>query len=173
MKVKQRKSIIFIHGLESSGRGFKAQFLKKKISGILTPNFTQFTPGISYKKLLQERMNELIEILKNKDSWTIIGSSFGGLMAVLYTCQNPSKVKRLILFAPFLAVPELDPRNFSILPLEHPVIIYHARHDKVVSMKKSQVRAGQLFSNITFHIIDNDNHRLQSTVQRINWKDLI
>jgi len=118
-------------------------------------------------------MNQLIEILKNKDSWIIIGSSFGGLMAVLYTCQYPFKIKHLILLAPYLATPELDPENFSNLPLNIPIIIYHARQDKVVSMKKSRARAEQLFSNITYHIIEDDNHKLQSTVQRINWKELI
>ncbi len=118
-------------------------------------------------------MNQLIEILKNKESWIIIGSSFGGLMAVLYTCQYPFKIKHLILLAPYLAIPELDPKNFSNLPLNIPIIIYHARQDKIVSMKKSRARAEQLFSNITYHIIEDDNHKLQSTVQRINWKELI
>ncbi|MFX1316063.1 MAG: alpha/beta fold hydrolase [Promethearchaeota archaeon] len=166
-------NIIFIHGIESSGLGFKAQFLKKQIPEIITPSFMEYLPGTSYKKLLNKRMKQLIEILEKKDSWTIIGSSFGGLMAVLYTCLHPSNVNRLILFAPFLATSELDPKNFSGLPLPIPVTIYHARNDKIVSMKRSRARAEQLFSNITYYIIEDDNHKLQSTVKRINWKDLI
>jgi pimeloyl-ACP methyl ester carboxylesterase len=173
MKVKEVENIIFIHGLESSGLGFKAQFLKKQLPGIITPSFENYIPGLSYEILLKKRMNQLIEILKSKDFWTIIGSSFGGLMAVLYTCQNPSKVKLLVLLAPFLATSELDPKNFSRLPLSIPVFIYHAKHDKVVSLKKSRTRAEQLFSNINFHIVENDDHKLHSTVQRINWKELI
>ncbi|MCK4687813.1 MAG: hypothetical protein KAT66_06770, partial [Candidatus Lokiarchaeota archaeon] len=85
-KVSKTENIIFIHGLESSGRGFKALYLKRQLPEILTPSFIEFTSGISYKILLKKRMNQLIEILKNKESWIIIGSSFGGLMAVLYTC---------------------------------------------------------------------------------------
>ena len=173
MNVKEPENIIFIHGLESSGCGFKAQFLKKQIPRIITPSFKKYIPGLSYKTLLKKRMIELIEILKSKDLWIIIGSSFGGLMAVLYTCQNPSKVKRLILLAPFLATSELDPKHFSKLPLDIPVFIYHAKNDKVVSMKKSRARAEQLFSNINFQIAENDDHKLHSTVQRINWKELI
>ncbi|MFX1410164.1 MAG: alpha/beta hydrolase [Promethearchaeota archaeon] len=172
-KVPKTVNIIFIHGLESSGQGFKAQFLKNQIPEIITPSFMEYLPGLSYKKLLKKRMKQLVEILEKKDSWIIIGSSFGGLMAVLYTCLNPSKVNRLILLAPFLATSELDPAKFSELPLSIPVIIYHARYDKIVSMKRSRARALQLFSNITYHIIEDDNHKLQSTVQRIDWKDLI
>ncbi|MFX0042617.1 MAG: alpha/beta fold hydrolase [Candidatus Hodarchaeota archaeon] len=173
MNVNEQENIIFIHGLESSGRGFKAQLLKKQIPGIITPTFIQSIPGKSYRILLKKRMNQLTEILRKKDLWTLIGSSFGGLMAVLYTCRNPSKVKRLILFAPFLATPVLNPKNFSNIPLDVPVFIYHAKYDKIVSMKKARERAEQLFSNITFQIVENDNHHLQSTVKSINWKEFI
>ncbi len=36
------KNIIFIHGLESSGKGFKGVYLKKLIPEILTPDFIEF-----------------------------------------------------------------------------------------------------------------------------------
>ena len=166
-------NIIFIHGLESSGHGYKANLLKKQIPEIITPDFEEFIPGISYKSLLKKRMHQLEDILIGKKSWIIIGSSFGGLMAVLYTCRNPDKVKGLILLAPYLNNPELNPKNFSGLPLNIPVVIFHAKNDIVVPMKPSKTCAKKIFSNIEYHIIENDNHKLESTVQKLNWIDLL
>ena len=36
------QNIIFIHGLESSGDGFKGNLLRKELPGCLTPNFTPY-----------------------------------------------------------------------------------------------------------------------------------
>ena len=58
------------------------------------------------------------------------------------------------------------------LPLDIPVFIYHAKRDKVIPMKKSRARAEQLFSKINYQIVENDDHKLHSTVQKINWKDI-
>ena len=56
------QNIIFIHGLESSGQGFKGRLFKKEIPECLTPNFEEFTPMISNKSLLRKRMEQLIVI---------------------------------------------------------------------------------------------------------------
>ena len=47
---------IFIHGLESSGKGFKGRFFKEIFPEILTPDF---------RGELFERMSELKKILKD------------------------------------------------------------------------------------------------------------
>ena len=90
------KNIIFIHGLESSGKGFKGLYLKKIIPEILTPDFAKFNQKISLDNLFNARMTQLNSILRERNLWIIIGSSFGGLMGVLYTLQNPEKIKRMI-----------------------------------------------------------------------------
>ena len=66
------QNIIFIHGLESSGKGFKGQLLRTQLPGCLTPNFKPYTPKIPIKILLNDRMEQLMPILKEKNKWIII-----------------------------------------------------------------------------------------------------
>ena len=164
------QNIIFIHGLESTGKGFKAQLLKKFFPQCLTPDFEAYIPHMSVNLLLEKRMNQLSKILDEKDSWIIIGSSFGGLMGAIYACNHPQKIKKLILLAPYLSSPLLNPKDFS--PINIPVIIFHGKHDSVVSMKNSRIRAQKLFINLTYNLV-NDDHKLQKTTKNIDWKRLI
>ena len=87
------QNIIFIHGLESSGKGFKGTLLRRVLPGCLTPDFLPYSSDISIKDLLEKRMEQLIPILKNKTEWIIIGSSFGGLMGTIFTLNFPSNTR--------------------------------------------------------------------------------
>jgi len=153
-------NIIFIHGLESSGSGFKGRLFKREMPGILTPDF---------KGSLEKRMESLNEILKGTRPWIIIGSSFGGLMGALYTCKYPDNVSLLILLAPVLVHPDL---NSIKQPIEVPVIIYHGKNDDVVPLKASKERAMHLFSNLEYNELD-DDHMLHPTVEAINWPGIL
>ncbi len=154
-------NMIFIHGLESSSQGFKGRFFQKELPGILTPTFTGS---------LNQRMEQLYPLLDSKDSWTIIGSSFGGLMGTLYACQFPDKVAKLILLAPLLAVPELKTENFP--PIDVSVVVFHGKEDKVVPYERSMSRANKLFNSLTYNLVD-DDHFLHPTVEQIDWKKVI
>lgn len=162
-------NIIFIHGLESSGQGFKGNLFRKINPEILTPDFTSFNPAISLEALLKRRMSELEKILKNKTNWIIIGSSFGGLMASIFTLQNPNKVKLLILLAPFLNTTLLKVRQYSSVDV--PVIIYHGKNDNIVSPEKSQEIAKLLFTNLTYKLVE-DDHQLHKTVSKLDWNSI-
>lgn len=164
------QSIIFIHGLESSGKGFKGQLLRTRLPECLTPDFEKYNPNISTKVLLEIRMKQLYSILKEKSPWIIIGSSFGGLMGVIFTCQNPDKVSKLILLAPYLSILELDPKIYSLVKV--PVVVYHGKHDKIVSLNRSRVYAEKLFTNLKYNIVD-DDHSLHKTVVTLDWENLI
>ncbi len=164
------QNIIFIHGLKSSGQGFKGRLFQKVIPGCLTPNFEEFNTLISNKLLLKKRMEQLIVILKDKYPWVIIGSSFGGLMATIYSCQNPEKVSRLILLAPYLSTLELDLKKYS--PIDIPVLVFHGKHDRVVSVRHSRTLAEKLFTNLAYNIV-NDDHFLHKTVKNLDWHKLI
>ena len=162
--------IIFVHGLESSGQGFKGTLLRKLFPEILTPDFKKYTPEISYQALLSERMTQLKSILEGKTPWILIGSSFGGLMGALYACKYPEKVLHLILLAPALLNPELNPKKFY--PINVPVTIFHGKNDSVIPLKLTRKRAENLFFNLEYHVVD-DDHMLHNTVQNINWLSLI
>lgn len=161
---------IFIHGLESSGHGFKGNFFRDHIPGILTPDLEPFNPELSYPELLKIRMEQLHEILTNKGKWNIIGSSFGGLMGAIYSLNNPHMVRKLILLAPMLAVPELNPDKYNAIDI--PVLVFHGKHDNVISIKPTKERAEALFLNLTYNIVD-DDHMLHPTTESINWKGLL
>ncbi|MCK4478898.1 MAG: alpha/beta fold hydrolase [Candidatus Lokiarchaeota archaeon] len=163
-------NIIFIHGLESSGDGFKGQLLRKLLPGCLTPNFTTYNPKIPIKNLLKERMEQLISILKDKTHWIIIGSSFGGLMGALFTLKYLSKVSKLILLAPYLSTPAIDPKKYS--PVDNPVIVFHGKLDEVIPIKRSRARAEKIFTNLIYNTVD-DDHSLKKTVQALDWEEII
>jgi len=163
-------NIIFIHGLESSGEGFKGRLFQKQIPGILTPNFFQFDTKISIQLLLKKRMEQLKSILDKSGKWIIIGSSFGGLMGALYTLNHPSKVIKLIFLAPLLNTPFLNPLNFEKAKI--PVIAYHGKNDQVIPFKQSYEIAKQLFTNLKYNLVE-DDHFLHNTVQIIDWKKLL
>jgi len=162
-------NIIFIHGLESSGDGFKGQLLRRRLPGCLTPNFTKYTPNKSIRLLFEERMKQLIPVLKEKVEWIIIGSSFGGLMATLFTLKNPSKVSKLILLAPYLSTLILDPKINP--PVNVPVIVFHGKYDKIVSIKRSQRVAEKFFTNLIYNKV-NDDHSLKRTVEALDWIEI-
>ncbi|MBW2023347.1 MAG: alpha/beta fold hydrolase [Deltaproteobacteria bacterium] len=84
---------IFVHGLDSSNQGTKATFFREHYPDMILPNF----PGS-----LEERMRILRDVLEGKSDIVLVGSSFGGLMATLFTLENEERVKRLILLAPAL-----------------------------------------------------------------------
>ncbi|MFX1278540.1 MAG: alpha/beta fold hydrolase [Promethearchaeota archaeon] len=164
------QNTIFVHGLESSGSGFKARLLKNIFPNIYTPTFTKSTPDILMYDLLEIRMKELNSILATKNNWILIGSSFGGLMSALYALQNPSKVKQLILLAPFLESRKLKPHMYN--PIDIPVIVFHGIRDNVVQYKGSKKRAEIFFTNLYYNLVD-DDHFLHHTVKQLDWKKLI
>ncbi|MBY9004845.1 MAG: alpha/beta hydrolase [Candidatus Lokiarchaeota archaeon] len=164
------RNIIYIHGLESSGMGFKGRLLKNIFPEILTPDFEPHNSNISIKSLLKKRMLQLDIIINEKENWIIIGSSYGGLMGALYSLKHPKKVKMLILLAPFFGANLLNPSKFH--PIDVPIVIFHGKNDLTASLKKSKTVSNILFSNLEYNIVD-DDHYLHTTVKKINWIQLI
>jgi predicted esterase YcpF (UPF0227 family) len=159
--MSDNRRLIFIHGLESSGQGFKANLLRRHFPHILTPTF---------RGPLGPRMARLISTLGDASGWTIVGSSFGGLMGALFTCFHPDQVEKLILLAPALTWPDFA-RNLPD-PVAVPAVVYHGTGDEVIPPSPVRALAEQVFSNLTFHAVD-DDHRLRETVQAIDWPALI
>jgi len=91
---------VFIHGLESSGKGTKGTFFRTYRPHMLIDD---------YEGTLEERMEKLERNLAPYQDLILVGSSYGGLMASIYACQHPEAVKKLVLLAPALHVPEFAP----------------------------------------------------------------
>jgi len=152
---------IFIHGLESNNQGTKAVYFRKNFPGMLTPNF----PGS-----LDERMTTLRALLSGKKEVTLVGSSFGGLMASIFTMENEPSVKRLILLAPAINLMEFSP--YRDRKIQVPVHLYHGRQDEVIPLEDVEGVARQVFSALTFHAVD-DDHYLHKTFEKIEWDSLL
>lgn len=152
---------IFIHGLEGNSQGVKASLLRELYPDMLIPDF----PGS-----LAERMQRLAQITADREGWTLIGSSFGGLMAAIFTCRHPSQVRKQILLAPALIWPEFS----ANLPeaVVTPTVVYHGRQDTLIPLAAVQAICQKIFTNLVFHVVD-DDHGLYQTVHQIDWHALL
>jgi Serine aminopeptidase, S33 len=83
------KNLFFFHGMESSPKGTKAALLKKHYPDSTIP---QLPPDLV-------KRDWIIEDLVKEPSW-LVGSSLGGLSAILYAMKQPGMVKGMILLAP-------------------------------------------------------------------------
>lgn len=155
------RRLIFIHGLISSGQSFKANLLRGVFPGMLTPDF---------EGTLEERMAQLKAVLGDRSGWTIIGSSFGGLMGATFTCQHPGQVDKLILLAPALIWPDFA--QSPPPPVSVPTVVYHGTRDEIIPLELVRPLAERVFTDLTFHAVD-DDHGLKAAVKAIDWRGLV
>jgi pimeloyl-ACP methyl ester carboxylesterase len=162
--------VIFLHGLASSSQAYKAGVLRKSFPELLVPDFTG---------PLEQRMKVLYPILGDKKDWTIIGSSLGGLMAAIFTCEHPYQVQKLVLLAPALILPQFAPfldTSTSLSagrePVSVPTTIIHGTQDTIVPLEKVREIAQKVFTNLTYKIV-NDDHSLHKTADSLNWNTVL
>jgi len=152
---------ILLHGLESSSKGTKATYLRQEFPGLLAPDF---------KGDLPERMAKLEEILAGQAELVMAGSSFGGLMAVLFALENESRVKKLILLAPALNF--FDWSAYPQRLIEIPAWLYIGTHDNVTPIRSVEPLARKLLKNLTFNEVE-DDHLLHKNFYKIPWAELL
>jgi len=152
---------VFIHGLESSSRGTKAMFFKRRYADMIVEDF---------HGTLDQRMGKLSDLLADNPSLIMVGSSFGGLMAAIFALENPNRVKKLILLAPALTFPDFE--LYLHHRIEIPVTVYHGKKDEVIPAVPVHAVAREVFGNLTFNTVD-DNHMLSKTFKDIDWDDLL
>ena len=155
------KRLIFIHGLEGSSQGVKAKLLRELFLDIRIPDFSGS---------LEERMEDLDNVLEGAGEWTVIGSSFGGLMGALFACRNPERVGKLVLLAPTLICPDFA--STPPEPVSVQVVVYHGTRDEIIPLEPVRVLAEVVFRNLDFRVVD-DDHGLYKTVHAIDWVVLL
>jgi len=152
---------VFIHGLESSSQGTKGIYFRERYPDMIIENY----PGS-----FEERMLKLNKVLADKKDLILVGSSYGGLMASVFTCTNEERITKLILLAPALNLEEFDP--YLNKTINVPVVVYHGKNDDVVPVAPVQNIARTVFRNISYHIID-DDHSLHSNFPTLDWDILL
>ncbi len=152
---------VFIHGLDSSSRGTKGTFFRERYPEMLLED---------YAGGLEERMAQLERNLAGKSDLILVGSSYGGLMAAIFACQNQPRIRRLILLAP--ALEHFDFSGHEATPLALPVTLYHGRHDDVVPPEATRRIAERLFRNLTYRLVE-DDHNLHHVFPTLDWDMLL
>ena len=151
---------LFLHGLDSSGRGTKGRFFTENFLGLLAPDFTGS---------LQDRLQALETICRGLDRLTLIGSSFGGLMATCFAISHPERVQRLILLAPALNFPDFSPPA-SLLTI--PTLLIIGKNDTVTPPDLVIPAAQATFMNPDITIYD-DDHLLHTAFFALDWNKLL
>ena len=152
---------VFIHGLESTSQGTKGVYFRKHFPDMMIDDYTG---------PLEERMVKLVTLLEGKDRLILVGSSYGGLMAAMFAARHPARVVKLILLAPALSLKDFD--AYKQYRLDMPVILYHGRFDDVVPPDIVRGIANDVFSNLQYHLVD-DDHPLSSVFTTLPWVDLL
>lgn len=152
---------VFIHGLESSSQGTKGVFFRQQYPDMILEDFSG---------PLEERMEKLNRLLKGRQDLILVGSSFGGLMAAIYACENENRVRKLILLAPALHIHDFGQSRTASVKI--PVALFHGKNDDVVPPAPVKAIAERVFENLDYHLVD-DDHSLHITFPRMNWKALI
>jgi pimeloyl-ACP methyl ester carboxylesterase len=170
--------LIYLHGSDSDSSSGKARQFREWFPGMLTPDF---------KGTFEERMDQLYSILGSLENWTLIGSSYGGLMGTVFTCDHPTQVRKLILLAPALLRDssgilidpvtgnELDYSRKSdgrLQPVSVPTTVIHGTQDDVVPLEPVRKIAEEVFTNLRYIVVD-DNHRLQKAVHELDWRSIL
>ena len=155
------KRIVYLHGLDSNSQTYKAALIRAIYPDLITPDFTG---------PIEERMAQLDPILDDASNWTLIGSSFGGLMAALFSTRHPAQVRKQILLAPALMLPEFA--EHLPAPIDVPTVIIQGRQDTVVPVETNKPLAEKVFIHLDYRLVD-DDHRLHRMAETLDWKSLI
>ncbi len=148
--------IIFLHGSDSSSQTYKAVVLRRFFPEMVVPDFTG---------TLAERMEQLEKIVGNTPGWTMVGSSLGGLMAALFAARHPGQVRKLVLLAPALILPEFEEVKQSI---EVPCTIVQGKLDEVLHPGEVRKLAEKTFTRLNYIQVE-DDHRLHKTAEEMDW----
>lgn len=174
----QNNRLVYLHGSDSDSNSGKARLFRGWFPGMLTPDFTGS---------FEERMAQLQTILSDQADWTLIGSSYGGLMGTVFASERPTQVRKLILLAPALLRDSsgvyLDPLTGN--PLVHskkpehglevvpvPTVIVHGTMDDIAPLEPVRKIAETLFTDLQYIIVD-DGHRLSKVVHELDWKTIL
>lgn len=150
--------LFFFHGMESSPKGIKARMLKERYPSCQIP---ELPPDI------HQRAEILEKIIKHPSF--LIGSSLGGLSALLYSMKHPDLVKKMILLAPAVGFYDISLFNATdtelikstYIPKGIETVVMAGERDDVIPMEdiQSMIERSPDPSMIEFMSVD-DEHGL-------------
>jgi len=157
---RRQAKTIFLHGLDSSGRGSKGGFFQRHFTDVYCPDFSGD---------LDNRLQLLEEIIEARTGLTFVGSSFGGLMATCLATRRPKAIRRLILLAPALNMAGFEPPEAKITI---PTLLVIGRNDTVTPPATVLPLARASFADLTIREVD-DDHLLREAFPALDWRGLL
>lgn len=148
---------LFLHGLDSSSQGTKGRYFSSHFPHVLCPDFSGD---------LSQRLEQLEKICAPYKTMTLIGSSFGGLMATIFAIRQPTRVHRLILLAPALNFEEFSP---PLPPISMPTLLIMGKNDTVCPPALVRPLAEKTFTDLEMRCGD-DDHLLREMFLEIDWQ---
>lgn len=148
--------IIYAHGRDGTPWGAKVTALRSAGFDVLAPDLR----GLD----LAARVQRLDELTR-KNRGLLVGSSYGGLAAVLLAARAPERVDALVLLAPALQLyepPVVDP-NRLFLPRTVRATIVHGARDETVPIDCSRRFAARSGAAVRLIEVD-DDHRLAASL---------
>ena len=124
--------LYYLHGLESSPQGFRANYLRERFPQIIAPALT--------KDVLERRAT--IEATITEKS-VLVGSSLGGLSALDFAVEHPSLVQSMLVLAPAVGFYQEEYRTPEILefvarlhvPAGIPAIVLAGLRDEIIPIQ--------------------------------------
>ena len=152
---------VYIHGLDTSSRGTKGLFFAEKSPEVLRED---------YSGTFEDRMAKLRRVLDGRENLVLVGSSYGGLMAAVFALCHADRVRRIVLLAPALTLPEFEP--YLAMRSEVPAVVYHGIHDDVVPPAGVEAVCRSVFTRLDYFSVD-DDHLLHKTFRGLDWDGLL
>ncbi|CUS47331.1 MAG: putative hydrolase of the alpha/beta superfamily [Idiomarinaceae bacterium HL-53] len=120
--------ILFFHGLESGPHGQKFHMIASDYEELESPDFQNLD--------LEQRLLVAEEVTRNRTGLTVIGSSFGGLVAARLYSHYPERFQSLVLLAPALHTEAAD--VIARMPSAEQATVIHGTQDSVVPFEASE-----------------------------------
>ncbi|RTE86267.1 MULTISPECIES: alpha/beta fold hydrolase [Gammaproteobacteria] len=121
-------SLFFFHGLESGPHGSKFQMISSEFPELVSPDFQNMD--------LNQRLLVAEEQTRGMSGMTIVGSSFGGLVAARLYSHYPERIENLVLLAPALHTE--DANLIARMPSPNNCKVIHGTQDSVVPFEASE-----------------------------------
>lgn len=150
----------FLHGLESSSKGTKGRWFAKHFPEMIIPDFSGD---------LSTRVQSLKTLCGDVQNLTLVGSSFGGLMATIFAMEHGAQCSRLILLAPALNFPEFIAPAVKITI---PTKLIIGEYDTITPPDRVLPLARKAFLDLDVSVCD-DDHLLHKVFFELNWKEML
>jgi len=139
---------VFLHGLESGPNGTKSQALRALEPALLAPDLQAWSSAA-------ERARQVAALLPTGQPLILVGSSLGGLTAVLLENAGTHDIRGMVLCAPALLRAEAP-----LLPARCPVVTLHGRQDELLDFDAT-VAAAKALGHVVLPV--DDGHRLRDS----------